>query len=101
MHSRFLTLITLVMGLTLVQHLSGQTLGEITGVVTDSSGGVVPNATVTVTNPQTNAVRTAVTNNGGNYTVPALLPGVYDVKAEGQGLQPEVRTGVQLQVQQV
>ncbi len=37
----------------------GQTFGEITGVVTDASSGVVVSATVTVTNPQTNFRRTA------------------------------------------
>ena len=56
--------------------------------------------TVTVTNPQTNATRTATTNASGNYVFPALLPGVYDVRVEAQGFQPEVRNGVQLQVQQ-
>jgi len=77
-----------------------QTFGEITGVVTDPSGAVVVNATVTVTNPQTNFTRTALTNSAGNYTFPALLPGVYNVRAEMQGFQTEVRSGVELQVQQ-
>ena len=40
----------------------GQTFGEITGVVTDSSGGVVAGATVSVTNPETSVTRTAITN---------------------------------------
>src|ERR1700756_2641757 len=79
----------------------GQTFGEITGVVTDPAGGVVVGATVMVTNPQTNLTRTATTNNAGNYTFPSLQPGVYNVKAEMQGFQGEVRNGVELQVQQV
>src|SRR5438309_6874901 len=79
----------------------GQTFGEITGVVTDSAGGVVAGAAVTVTNPATNLTRTAATNNAGNYTFPSLLPGVYSVKAEMQGFQTENRPGVELQVQQV
>src|SRR6266851_5253011 len=78
-----------------------QTFGEITGEVTDSSGGVAVGALVTVTNPQTNFTRQAITNNAGNYTFPALLPGVYNVRAEMQGFQTEIRTGVELQVQQV
>ncbi|HTA68204.1 MAG TPA: carboxypeptidase regulatory-like domain-containing protein [Bryobacteraceae bacterium] len=89
-----------LLGLGLVQSSFGQTFGSITGVVTDSSGGIVAGATVTVTNPQTNATRTATTNASGNYVFPALLPGVYDVRVEAQGFQPEVRNGVQLQVQQ-
>jgi len=79
----------------------GQTFGEITGEVTDSTGGVVVGATVTVTNPQTNFTRQTTTNTAGNYTFPALLPGVYNVRAAGQGFQAAVRNGVELQVQQV
>jgi carboxypeptidase family protein/TonB-dependent receptor-like protein len=79
----------------------GQTFGEITGVVTDSAGGVVAAAAVTVTNPATNLTRTAATNNAGNYTFPSLLPGVYSVKVEMQGFQTENRAGIELQVQQV
>src|SRR4051794_6168211 len=80
--------------------LSGQTFGDITGVVTDPSGAVLVNATVTVTNPSTNATRTGTTNNTGAYAFPALLPGVYNVKAEMQGFQAEIRNNVELQIQQ-
>ena len=60
----------------------GQTFGEITGVVTDSSAAVVAGATVSVTNPETSVTRTAVTNGAGNYSFPSLLPGIYNVKAD-------------------
>ncbi len=91
----------LLLGLALAPPSSGQTFGEITGVVTDPSGAVLVNATVTVTNPQTNSVRTARTNGAGNYAFPALLPGVYNVRAESQGFRSETRSDVGLQVQQV
>src|SRR6516164_8949916 len=78
----------------------GQTFGEITGVVTDPSGAVVANATVTVTNPETNFTRRVATNASGNYNFPALLPGSYNIRAEMQGFQAEVRNGVALEVQQ-
>src|SRR5438477_8337141 len=78
----------------------GQTFGEITGVVTDPSGAVVARAAVTVTNPATNFTRRVTTNVSGNYSFPALLPGTYNVRAETQGFQAEVRTRVELQVQQ-
>lgn len=78
-----------------------QTQGQITGEVTDSTGAVVIGATVTVVNPQTNFTRQLQTNSAGNYTFPALLPGVYNVKAEMAGFQTEVRNGVELQVEQV
>jgi hypothetical protein len=85
----------------LAQPCLGQTFGEITGEVTDSSGGVIVGARVTITNPQTNFTRQTTTNNAGNYNFPALLPGVYNVRAQREGFQTEVRTGIELQVQQV
>jgi len=44
-----------------------QTLGGITGTVSDSTGGVIPNATVTVVGEQTALTRTATTNGTGVY----------------------------------
>jgi hypothetical protein len=80
--------------------LFGQTLGEITGVLTDPSGAVLVKATVTVTNLETRLTRNTATNNAGNYSFPSLLPGIYNVKAEMAGLQAEIRSKVELQVQQ-
>src|SRR5579864_124211 len=91
----------LAAGLLLAGPVFSQTVGEITGVVTDASGGVVASATVTVTNPQTNFTRAVTTNTSGVYNFPALQPGIYNIKAELQGFQTEVRNGVELQVQQV
>ena len=85
------TFIVLTIGLLAIMQLFGQTFGEITGLVTDPSGGVVANALVTVTNPQTNFTRTANTNTSGLYTLPNLLPGLYSVKVEIQGFQSEIR----------
>src|ERR1700686_5818244 len=78
-----------------------QTAGQITGQVTDASNAIVVGATVTVTNSQTNVARTTTTNSAGDYTFPAIPPGVYNVKAEMQGFQVEIRVGVELQVEQV
>src|SRR5437667_9004346 len=96
--SKSIALVSLI-ALSCAASLSAQTFGEITGVVTDTSGGVIVGATVTVTNPATSLTRTATTNNAGNYSFPALLPGTYNIKAEMQGLRTEVRSGVELQVQ--
>jgi hypothetical protein len=78
----------------------GQTLGEITGIVSDASGAVVAGAAVTVTNTATGAAREAVTNQAGAYSFPALTPGVYDVRVTASGFKVAVQTGAQLQVQQ-
>lgn len=78
----------------------GQTVGDINGLVTDASGGVVVGAAVTVTNPQTNFRRSTSTNLAGAYSFPALQPGIYDVKVEAPGFRTEIRNSVELQVQQ-
>ena len=54
--------------------------GSVSGVVRDSSGAAVPNATITATNVATAAVRTATTNNVGEYTIQGLAPGNYKVR---------------------
>src|SRR5262245_51822852 len=68
--------------------------GSISGTVRDPQGGVIQNATVTVTNTTTNAVRTTVSNEEGFFTVAALDPGVYDVSAESSGFGKTDNKGV-------
>ena len=64
--------------------------GIITGTITDASGAVVPDATITITNKGTGAARTAVTNAEGLYSAPALLPGEYEVRLERPGFRTVV-----------
>jgi hypothetical protein len=61
------------------------TTGAITGTVKDSSGAVIPNATVTVTSLGTGQARTATTGSSGAYTVGFLPPDNYSVKFEAAG----------------
>lgn len=63
----------------------------VTGRVTDSSGAVVPNAKVTVTNSGTNEARSVVTNDEGEYTIPQLPPGDYALTAEQAGFKKLVQ----------
>src|ERR1700741_4204432 len=58
---------------------------SLTGTVKDSSGAVVPGATVTITGPQAPSVTT--TNGEGTYLVLSLIPGRYVVSAELSGFQ--------------
>ncbi len=51
--------------------------GTISGVVSDSSGAVVPGATVRITNVNTNVAVTLTTNSAGVYVATSLNPGVY------------------------
>jgi hypothetical protein len=72
--------------------LVGQTEGSISGVITDPVGATIGGATVTATNQDTNAVRTATTNSSGLYSLASLVPGVYTLKIENQGFAPvEIR----------
>ncbi len=96
------TKLMLAGGLVLATVLSvhGQTFGEISGQVRDSTGAAIPAVQVTATNVATNVGRTAITNDAGLYTFPAMVPGVYSLKAEKTGFKATVKSGVEIQVQQ-
>jgi hypothetical protein len=77
--------------------------GQITGNVTDPTGAVVAGATVTVRSVDTKAQRQTTTNENGNFTVPSLLPGVYEVVVEAAGfstktLRAQVTVGSRISV---
>ncbi len=67
--------------------------GKIAGVVTDPTGGTVPNARVTVTNVATRATKQATTDNTGSYQIIDLQPGDYQVQAEAPGFSKVVSAG--------
>jgi hypothetical protein len=71
---------------------------EITGSVTDSTGGVVMGAAVTVTNSDTNARRALVTNLAGVYDAPGLLPGRYSLRISMSGFKAQLQNDIELQV---
>jgi hypothetical protein len=75
--------------------------GEITGTVTDASGGAVAGATVTLTNAATSQERTAATNAAGIYDATALPPGTWSVKVGKAGFETQVQNNIDLQVSQV
>jgi len=72
---------------------SGSTLS---GVVTDSGGGVIPGATVVVKNNATNVSQTVVTNAAGAFSVPALNAGTYTVTVSLSGFKTVVISDVRL-----
>src|SRR5215471_21862199 len=75
-----------------------QTTASIKGTVTDPSGAAVVGAKVTITSPAVGIERTTTTNSSGDYEVPALPPGTYNVKVEGTGFQAQQAQGVPLEV---
>ncbi len=80
--------------------LAQSTTGAFAGTITDPSGAALPGVTITITNPQTNFVRTTVTSASGNYDAPLLPPGRYNVSAELSGFRKIEKTGLVLQVNQ-
>ncbi len=75
--------------------------GSITGIITDSSGAVVPGAEVTVVNIGTNLRSTAQSDSSGNYTVTPLPRGQYTVEVTAKGFKRLLREGIVLQMQQM
>jgi len=78
----------------------GQVTASITGVVRDVSGAVVPGAAVTVKHVETGTTRTAQTNEDGNYSVPSLPVGQYEVDVQKTAFKQQVRSGITLVVGQ-
>jgi hypothetical protein len=75
--------------------------GQITGLVTDPSGGVIAGAKVNVTNESTEVERETSTNADGNYLVSSLLPGTYDVTVSRTGFVTQTRIAIRLDVAQI
>jgi hypothetical protein len=75
--------------------LRAQTYGEITGTITDASGAVVAAAGVAVSNTANNQTRRVTSNESGNFTVPFLVPGLYDIRVEKEGFKTDTRRASQ------
>lgn len=74
---------------------------EVRGIVTDPSGALVAAAAVVAKNTATGIETRTATDERGNYALPALQPGSYEIRVQKDGFRPEVRQGVQLTVAQV
>src|SRR5207237_8432882 len=75
--------------------------GSISGIITDSSGAIVPGATVTITSVERKTSDSVVSNESGYYVKERLLPGTYEVRAELQGFKtavyPQIKVSVDTQ----
>jgi len=70
--------------------------GEIHGTVTDNTGAVVPNATITVTDQAKGTTVNATSNEAGEFTVSHLIPDPYDVKVTATGFKGYEQKGIQV-----
>jgi len=68
--------------------------GTVSGVVTDPNGAVVPGATVTITNSETQQSVVTTTSSEGRYTSPVLTSGTYTVKVDSSGFKSTVLTNL-------
>ena len=99
MHHRLLVL--LATSLFWTSGLFGQTvLGTITGRVTDPSAASIVNATVTAKSVETGLQQRTATNAQGNYSLPQLNVGTWEVTVEAPGFRRNVRKGVVVNVAQ-
>jgi carboxypeptidase family protein len=74
-------------------QVAGATL---TGTVKDSSGAVIPNAQVVITDVATGVTRTVSPGGGGPYTAPNLLPGTYEIRVTATGFSTQAQNGFTL-----
>ena len=82
-----------LIGLCLLLMISGPVYGQglttasLSGTATDTTGGVLPGVTITLTNTETGLVRTTLTGDEGRYLAPNMGLGIYQVAAELVGFQ--------------
>ena len=79
--------VLLLVGMPAAAALAQSVTGSISGTVTDSAGGVIVGASVTLRSDQTGSMRTATTGEDGRFSFAALQPGVYTIKVEQRGFQ--------------
>lgn len=98
----FFVLFTLWFALMLANHVFGQASyqAQLRGVVSDPTGAVMQNATVTITEVGTNLSQTTKTDRSGNYILRALRPSNYTVRVEAAGFQTLEQKGIVLAVDQ-
>src|SRR5262245_30350840 len=87
--------IAVVLCLLTAEFASAQTAtATISGLIQDPSGAVLPGVNVSARSSETGRTRTTVTDETGRYSIVNLEPGEYQVRAELQGFQTAVRSGV-------
>jgi Carboxypeptidase regulatory-like domain/TonB dependent receptor len=94
----FLLLATLGVLLFSLPLFSQGNFGRILGTVTDQTGGVISDATVSVVDKDRGVARTLTTDAAGEYNAPTLIPGTYTVRVEAKGFKTMERQNVVLEV---
>lgn len=91
--------LSIVVSVFFVAQISAQaTTASVTGRVVDGQGNVVPGAKVTAKNRATGSERTAITSSDGDYLIPELAPGRYDITVEAQSFSRALVEDLELNV---
>lgn len=77
--------------------LGQESRGTISGTVTDSTGAAMPNVDIAATETRTGTKSKTVSDASGQYVLPFLAPGLYEISAQSSGFKEYLRKGVQLQ----
>ncbi len=94
---RIILSLSLLLTLSIAGSLHAQTsLGQIAGNVTDSTGGMIPGATLIITDVGTQAVRTVTTDASGFYVMTNLPIGAYTIEVQKEGFRGEKRSGLNI-----
>jgi hypothetical protein len=92
-------MLSLFLCISMSQLLRAQVLyGSLSGTVTDSSGAVVPNAAVSITNTGTGLIITVTTNSSGSYQGSNLQEGQYELKVTAGGFRTYIKEGIAISV---
>lgn len=97
---RHLSLLCVLLAFAAAPAAAQSTTGSIQGTVRDNQNAIVPGATVTVRNVETNATRTVVTDGGGVYRFLNVPVGSYEVTVELSGFSKYVRSGITVAINQ-
>jgi Carboxypeptidase regulatory-like domain len=98
MHKRFLWIIAVCLTLSTQLFSQGKTTGTIAGTVADPTGALISGAQITITNVATGDIRKVTSNASGEFQLPELPIGIYQVRVRQTGFREYVATGVGLHV---
>lgn len=91
---RLLALVAIVLSCATAPLAAQQLLGSVTGTVSDSTGAVIPQASIEVRNLATGLAQTTLTNSAGSYNVFGLPIGTYSIRLSKEGFRTETHSNI-------